>query len=349
MDLCFKRAHHQNTKAWCSRDCGHIATGSRELPLGAPHDAALHMEKASSSRPQLRSRLQCMSTTTIQYCDSSQTLPSNISPPLTMPESTFPFFHLAAELRELIYLELLQTKTLILPNNLHLEAHNLPSMSLLLLNRQFHAEYSSLAFKNSYLVIKDSPRATKNPNSFQLTLPPQARRIGKVQFNLACTHFTKDAVAELDFHHTWTRQILAQLDYCASVCIDIHLAAGVKAKDYEAALNWSGYWCDLAGLKELRVWRVERGSTAWCVARIGLPLIEISRLISQLQVFQLHKQEAPPPMGPEISTFATDESRLGRRAGGTSSHSGECQDQACLCILQVFANVWLNTVQRRES
>lgn len=180
-----------------------------------------------------------------------------------MPQSAFPFFHLAAELRELIYLELLQTKTLILPNNLHLEAHNLPSTSLLLLNRQSHSEYSSLSSKNSLLIINDSPRATKNPNSFQLTLPPQARRIEKVRFNLACTHFTKDAVAELDFHHTWTRQILQQLDRCEVVRIDIHLAAGVKAKDYEAALNWSGYWCDLAALKELRVWRVERGSTAW--------------------------------------------------------------------------------------
>lgn len=192
-------------------------------------------------------------------------LSSHIKCPLTMPEPTFPFFHLAAELRELIYLELLQTKTLLLPNNLHLEAHNLPSTSLLLLNHQFNSEYSSLSSKNSLLIINDSPRATKNPNSFLLTLPPQARRIEKVQFNLACTHFTHDAVAELDFHHTWTRQILGQLDCCASVRVDIHLAAGVKAKDYEAALNWSGYWCDIAALKGMRVWRVERGSTAWCV------------------------------------------------------------------------------------
>lgn len=161
----------------------------------------------------------------------------------------FPIFHLPRELRDLIYVSLLQSlTTYTLPSGFKLHATHLPHPHLLLLSRQFKDEYTSLSRELSNLTIHDH---CLGGSGYQLPqLPREVLGIQRVIFNVACTGF-RDAAGEVEFHDRWVRGLLGQMKSDKKVGIRLHMGSGIRAGEYEASLLWSGCWTQ--GLEGLEV------------------------------------------------------------------------------------------------
>ncbi|KAK4498734.1 hypothetical protein PRZ48_009244 [Zasmidium cellare] len=177
----------------------------------------------------------------------------------------FPIFHLARELRDLIYFHLLDpVQKWSLANGFKLNATHLPRRELLLLSHQFTDEYLSIASKLTTLTIHDH---CLGGSGYQLpSLPKEVLAIENVKFNVACTAW-RDAAGEVEFHDGWIKGMLGQMRERGGggkVAIHMHFGSGISAAEYEAALTWSGCWTtEMEGLDELLLFRVGSGCTAW--------------------------------------------------------------------------------------
>lgn len=134
----------------------------------------------------------------------------------------FDFFGLYRELRDQIYESLLDKQlTLVSKTPVHIRVKNGPHRQHMLVSRQFSAEHLEAVRRRSSIVGVDDGNVITEPtiNFPTPTLPRVLRSVRRVEFRIwlfCCPieHQTDGCAVQrdLDFHSSWSREILKQMD-----------------------------------------------------------------------------------------------------------------------------------------
>ncbi|KAI5366256.1 hypothetical protein Slin14017_G038960 [Septoria linicola] len=171
--------------------------------------------------------------------------------------SIFPFFSLAAELRDVIYDAAGegQDDQRCNSDQPNLKATGLAITNLLLVSRQFREAYAARAAANSRLSILDHGELElpARPDSPRLPTGPSAIKV--VSIHLACFNEHEDW-GELDYLHSWTERIVKQLHKLDTLEVHLRLSAAI---DNEAVVQKMGgpAWTGFHKLQRIVLWSRE--------------------------------------------------------------------------------------------
>ncbi|KAF7198610.1 hypothetical protein HII31_00349 [Pseudocercospora fuligena] len=189
--------------------------------------------------------------------------------------SIFPFFKLARELRDQIYDECLEDRTMRIRGKFGCRAEHVARVNLLLVSRQFKSEYSESAVEKTKMTITYIPQVVYRssrrtpPASMRFGLPLASLHVRFVRLNLACYRLLSEPI-QLRVHRLCVEDLVRLLPSLRALIIRVSFEGSLGLlPELIGDLN-QGAWLKLQALKSLEVYyRPHERSDQTILAEIG--------------------------------------------------------------------------------